>query len=234
MTSKNSSQHSSPAVNKKRSVLVVDSERLVRLALVKLIDSLPGYAVIGEADDMPEALVCLGKKNPDILITEIVLPGPSGLELLFEVQRRGLSKLKVVVLSQVSSADMITQALLAGAQSYVFKAGSLEDLQAGLDATAGSKRYLPPEIAHLISSLPENDYQLNSKKPNDPLCILSPREREIFHLLAKGLQNTAIAQKLYISPRTVETHRARVVKKLELSSNAELIRFAIKRGLSIV
>lgn len=219
---------------RKRTILLVDSEVLVRYALSQLINSFGNYEVVAEAENTDSALAALEEHRPDILLTEIALPGPSGLELLLEMQRRKMTGVKTLVLSQVTSANMVTQALLAGAQGYILKCGSPEELCEGLEVTLTNKRYLPPQIAHL-ASVPEGGYELGARsKPNDPLEPLSPREREIFHLLANGLQNTVIAQKLFISPRTVETHRARIVRKLGLNSNGELIRFAIKHGLTIV
>ena len=217
-----------------RRVLLVDAETLVRCAIAQVISSFGSYRIVGQADNMQDALQLVEKEMPQLLLTEIALPGPSGLELLLELRRRSLADLRPVVLSQVTSPDMVKQALLAGAQGYIFKSNSVEELRDALSQTLLNKRYVPPSLAHL-ANIPENAYELGKRpKINDPLEALSPREREIFHLLANGLQNTVIAQKLFISPRTVETHRARVVRKLGLNSNGELIRFAIKHGLTIV
>ncbi len=216
------------------SVTLVDPEHLVRLALGRVIESIGSFEVVAEASDLPEALATLESRPTDLLITEIALPGPSGLELLLELQRRKLLKVRPLVLSQVDSADMVRQALLAGAHGYILKNCSLDELEEGLHAALTNRRYLPSTIAHL-GDISENTFELGVRgRPDDPLASLSPREREIFHLLANGLQNTVIAKKLFISPRTVETHRARIVRKLELSSNGELIRFAIKHGLTVV
>lgn len=183
---------------------------------------------------MEEAVQLVEDHQPALVITEVALRGPSGLEFLLELQRRKLNRVKPMVLSQVEAPDMVKQAFLAGAQGYIFKSSDFENLTTALDTVAANRRYIPRELAHL-ADLPEAGYELGGKtRPNDPLSPLSAREREIFHLLANGLQNTVIAKKLFISPRTVETHRARVVRKLGLTSNGELIRFAVKHGLTIV
>ena len=109
---------------------------------------------------------------------------------------------------------MIKQALLSGAQGYILKSGEFEDLREALVATSGERVFVPPQTSSQ-TEIPLNYYDIaNAEEPNDPLSPLSPREREIFHLLAIGLQNSGIAKKLFISPRTVETHRARIIQKL--------------------
>lgn len=213
-------------------ILLVDPEVLVRYALGKLITTIPGCEIGGQVNDPEAAFRALrDDERIRLVVFEIALPGMSGIEFLRELQRRQLS-VKTLAVSHVSSPDMITQALLAGAQGYVLKSGVFEELVEAIETVrSGNKRYLPPAIAHLAEVAP-NSYGL-SPEPDDPLADLSSREREVFHLLANGLQNTEIAKKLFISPRTVETHRARVVRKLGLSTNGELIRFAIKHGLSL-
>lgn len=213
--------------------LVVDPDILVRNAIARMMGSFPNCCdAIAQADDAEQALHALNA-HPEIrLITlEIALPGMSGIEFLRELQRRKILA-KTLVISQLTSDDMVTQALLAGAQGYVLKNCPVEDLETAIDTVCrGNARYLPSSIQHL-AKVSENSYELTQQHPSDPLTPLSAREREIFHLLAIGLQNTAIAKKLFISPRTVETHRARIVRKLSLQTNGELIRFAIKHGLS--
>ena len=214
-------------------VLLIDPDELVRCAFKKLIESIDRFQVVAEGATHEDALQRLEQGGIDLLITEVALPKTSGVELLHEVTRRRFG-VRSILVSHLDSADIVTQALLAGAQGYILKSGSFEDFKNGLEtAFLSNKKYLPPSIAHLID-VPENGYELGAKgNATDPLSALSPREREIFHLLANGLQNTVIAKKLFISPRTVETHRARVVRKLGLQTNGELIRFAIKRGLTV-
>ncbi len=214
-------------------VLLVDPDALIRYSIGRLISSIESFEVIADVGTAEEAIALLEKGGIDLLVVEIALPKVTGLELLHELNRKKIPH-RTIVLSHVDSPEMITEALLAGAQGYVLKSGSYDDLVAGLtSAYFSNKRFLPTPIAHL-SDIPPNSHQLGgAESPNDPLSSLSPREREIFHLLAHGLQNTVIAKKLFISPRTVETHRARVVRKLGLQTNGELIRFAIKRGLTL-
>jgi DNA-binding NarL/FixJ family response regulator len=125
---------------------------------------------------------------------------------------------------------MVRLAMQAGALSFVSKSAEIDELLESLKSTASGQRYLPAALSNLYNV----ETEAVTEEARDPLALLSVRERQIFHLLADGLQNAVIAKQLFISPRTVETHRARVVRKLGLSSNAQLIRFAIRHGLSIV
>lgn len=215
-------------------ILMIDPEEIVRHAIGSLINSLPDFEVHTSVSTSEEGLKAIDKIDFDIVILEIALPQASGIDFLHELQRRKLL-VKTLVLSHLSSPELITQALLAGAQGFALKAGSFSDLCEGLQIIKHSnKRYLPPQVSEL-ARIGKNEFALSGKKAtSDPLSPLSKREREIFHLLATGLQNTAIAKKLFISPRTVETHRARIVRKLGLCTNGELIRFAIKNGLTVV
>ena len=221
-------------MDKQIRILLVDAEVLVRQALGVLIGSLDGYEVVGQAATSDEALAFVESNVPDIILLEVALEGPSGIELLLELNRRGV-KVKTVILSSLNSPDFVAHALLAGADSYILKSGTFDELKEGLSVAATSNRkYLPRAIASVIS-VPENYYSLDeeSRGELDPLKDLTSREREIFHLLANGTANSDIANILLISPRTVETHRRSIVTKLKLDTNAQLIRFAVKNGLTV-
>ncbi len=217
----------------KINILYVEPENLVRDAISQLIDSMEGFHVSERVGDAASALTCLRSAKLDLVVLDIALPRESGIDFLLELQRTRLA-IKSLVLSSVTSEDMITQALLAGAQGYAFKNGTVDEFRTALETVSRSnKKFLPTSVTHL-NNVSNNRFALGDAAiKNDPLAALSAREREIFHLLATGLQNTAIAKKLFISPRTVETHRARIVRKLGLSTNGELIRYAIKHGLSM-
>lgn len=211
------------------SVLLLDSQVLVRKAISRLINSLGNFRVEAEASSSSDAMIQLNQRSIDLLVLEIALEGPSGIEMLHALSRNG-KKVRSVVLSSLDAEHLVSLSLEAGATSFIPKSCSIEDLKSCLSATALGERYLPRHLEHLRKVTSSPSTQLSF----DPLAPLSTREREIFHLLADGMQNSSIAKKLFISPRTVETHRARVVRKLGLNSNAELIRFAIKWGLSVV
>ena len=221
--------------NKKNKVLLVDSSSLVRTALRMLVDTLEGYQVVGESSSLGDTVEKCAELKPDIVLFEICLNEASGIEMLHEMRRLKIETIPVV-LSSHSDVDIVAQSLLAGARGYVLKQSSVEELQEALDSvTQTNRRYVPKEIADCLNNNEILEKKsTDAKEYNDPLQGITKREREIFHLLASGLTNAAIAKRLFISPRTVETHRARIVRKLNLHSNGDLIRFAIRRGLSVL
>jgi two-component system, NarL family, response regulator NreC len=223
-------QHSN---GKEVSIALVDPETLTREGVSHIINGVSRFNIKLSLPDAESALEFLKDLSPDILITEIALPGRSGLDLLLELKRRKADKCRVIVLSRINIEAVIRQALALGATSYVLKSDSSENFICAIERTLRGESYVS-ESASPALGVSANPSVSPDKLVNDPLAALSPREREIFFLLAGGDHNTIIAKKLFISPRTVETHRSRVVKKLGLNSNAELIRFAIRHGLSVV
>lgn len=213
-------------------ILMVDPQTLVRSAFRSFFSTSTNFQIIAEAANVDEAIYILrNNQNIDIVITEAQLPGKSALELLYEMKRLNIN-ISTLMLCSECSPGFTKQAIVAGIKGIVLKQSSMDVLERGLTTIQNGDIYFCPEIQPIANSL-----ELQIKREvipieTDPLSPLSPREREIFHLLAGGMQNSAIAKQLYISPRTVETHRARVVRKLGLHSNAELIRYAIKNGLS--
>jgi len=216
-----------------QSVLIVDPERLTRAALQQLISTVGPYRVVAEADNAEEGLSRLSTVQPMLLILEIELPGKSGIEMLYEMKRKQVAQ-KTLVLTRLRSEKMMRFAFNGGALGYLFKTSEVNELRAALAAVSENRKYLPPDFGHLVEEFSKPLGHDLSLQKMDPLDALSSREREIFHLLADGQQNAGIAKKLFISPRTVETHRARIVRKLGIHSNAELIRYAIRHGLATI
>lgn len=216
-----------------QSVLIVDPEQLIRAALQQLISSVGPYRVVAEADNAEEGLTRLSSVQPMLLILEIELPGKSGIEMLYEMKRKQVTQ-KTLVLTRLRSEKMMRFAFNGGALGYLFKTSSVSEFGSALAAVSENRKYLPPDFGHLIEEFSKPLGHDVSPQRMDPLDALSCREREIFHLLADGQQNAGIAKKLFISPRTVETHRARIVRKLGIHSNAELIRYAIRHGLATI
>lgn len=215
----------------RKSILLVHAHTLFRSALAFRLNNIPAFWVTREASSYQEALLALKKELPHILLTDFLLPGRSGFDLIQEIQRLQLP-LKVLVLSCFDNSRTVELALSAGAQGYVLGTANFEEFLAAVDDVAAGKLYLPPQFEHLRQQFANPYQQKLILHKLDPLAPLSEREREIFYLLADGLPNAVIAKKLQISPRTVETHRARIVRKLGVHSNAELIKFAIRHSLS--
>lgn len=226
-----------PSVRNPAPLVLVESELLFSQSLKYLIEStMPGASSVIEASSVSEALRALATSPTALLLTEIDLGGPSGIELLLEIRRRQLPA-RCGVLTRERSVIALQRALGAGAQVLISKNAPTAELRAGLENLRAGRPYRSEELQGLLNEQLGNIGTESSDggyHAKDPLAPLSPREREIFHQLASGLQNSTIAKKLFISPRTVETHRARIVRKLNLSSNAELIRYAIRHNLTNV
>lgn len=215
------------------SIILLDSDILIRTAIKALITTIDGFEVIAETDNVDDALALTEELRPKIALIEIVLPAKSGLEYILEVKRRKLPT-AVAALSQLHHYDAVSNAMIAGAKAFIPKCGKPTELFAALKVMAETdETYLPIEYLKMTSTRKARAKQAHNPTAG-PLSCLSNREIEVFYLLAIGLQNTAIAKKLFISPRTVETHRARIVRKLGVTSYGELIRFAIKHGLTII
>jgi len=217
-------------------VVIADDHNLLRHAVRDIIETRPQYQIIGEASTAEEAIKLVEQERPDILILDIGLPQRSGIDVILEIRAKKIPT-KIVVLSMYDDEMTVRKAFSSGSDGYLLKHFSPEEFLMALKSVTEGKRFLPEQFSHLLTEVPSkpaNGKSSNGHNSTDPLEVLSPREREMFFLLVEGLPNRVIAKKLFISPRTVETHRARVIKKLQLSSNADLIRYAIKHGLVVV
>lgn len=212
-------------------ILLLDSDTLIRSAIKALISTTDDFQVVAETSCANLALALAEELRPTIALIEIDLPGTSGIEFILEMKRKDLGT-TVVVLSKLTSFDAISNAMIAGAKAYISKCGMPQDLFTALKVAAETNdSYLPKELTTRTSKK-RSQRNKAKRKALQRLNLLSNRELEVFYLLANGLQNAEIARKLFISPRTVESHRAQIVRKIEVSSNGELIRFAIKHGLT--
>lgn len=229
------SDSTSVVPSKTTAVFLCEPLALIRHAMRDLIERIPGCIISGEASSFEEAWERIEAAPPDIIMTELVLAGASGLEFVLRA-KKSLPKTKVVVLAVPAQESLLNHALRSGASAVISKAAPISEFSKTLERIISTDGAVTLDGMPLASRIVTSSIGSNSVEamPNDPLSALSPREREIFHFLASGLQNSTIAQKLFISPRTVETHRARIVRKLQINSNGELIRFAIRHGLSVV
>lgn len=213
------------------SVLVADDHTLVRHGIKTILDGADRYEVVGEARDADETMELLASLKPDILLLDIGLPSKSGIEVIYELREKQIP-ITIVVLTMHENEIMAKQALSAGAMAYILKDFTPEGLLQTIDKAVDGERVVPPQFQHIIEEIERKGPSISGNGSEaDPLSKLSRREREVFFLLADGMPNRTIAKKLFISPRTVETHRARVIKKLGFKSTADLIRYAIKNNL---
>jgi two-component system, NarL family, response regulator NreC len=208
-------------------ILLVDDHQVVREGLRAVLQAQSDFRLIGESEDGSDAIRKVQQLRPDVLVLDLVLRGVQGLEVLRQVHKES-PRTRVVVLSMHSDLAYVLEALHNGAAAYVLKsAPSSEVVQAIREAMAGN-RYLAPPLSE--DEIDAYERQLGGGKM-DLYETLTTREREVCQLAAQGFTNNEIADKLCIGRRTVETHRASMMHKLSLKNQAELVQFAMRRGL---
>lgn len=209
-----------------RRILIADDHVLVRSGIRLLVESLDDVEVVAEAGDGLEALEQVQACRPDILLLDISLPGLNGLALLDRM--RGLPDMpRVIMLSMHSGPEYVARALNAGAAGYLLKDAAFNELAEALLAVGEQRRYLsraldPEVIERFCDGL---------KGGEDELGVLTPRQRQILQLIAEGQGTRQIAERLHLSVKTVETHRAQLMERLGIRDVAGLVRFAIRTGL---
>ncbi len=208
-------------------IVICDDHEIVRRGLVALLHAEPGFLVVAEAGDGQDALALVEKHHPAVLVTDLVLPGLSGLELARIALQRSPGT-QVVLLSMHDDEGYVREALRIGVAGYVLKDSSVRDLVTAVKHAVEGKRFLSTPLAERIV---DQYARRATDDPGDIYDSLTQREREILHLAAEGRTAPQIAERLSISPRTVETHRANLMRKLGVSSQSELVRYAIKRGI---
>jgi DNA-binding NarL/FixJ family response regulator len=207
------------------SIVLGDDHRIVLRGLRALLDGQPGFSVVGEASDGLKVTSLVERLKPDVLVVDLMMPGLSGFDVARRVTKK-LPKTKVVILSMYSSEAHVVEALRSGASAYVLKDASAEDLVSAIREAAEGRRYLSAPFSNDL-------IETYLKRPGgvDSYDTLTPREREVLHLVAEGLTSGEIAGRLFISPRTAESHRANLMRKLGLRSRTDLVRFAFQRGI---
>jgi DNA-binding NarL/FixJ family response regulator len=201
-------------------ILLVDDHPILRFAVRELLGrTRPDLSIVGEVDTARDALPLLEAVRPDLVLMDILLPGPNGIVATREI-RRAHPQCRVLIYTTLTEPVYAIEALAAGAAGYVLKNQGIDVLTAAIDTIAAGKRYLAPRIEKAVRSA-ESDGQAVGG-----LASLSVREKEVFDLVVGGHTNRRVASLLFISERTVETHRARINRKLGVHSTAELVRFA--------
>jgi DNA-binding NarL/FixJ family response regulator len=207
-------------------VLVADDHALFRAGVRKLLQSFEGIEVVGEAADGHEALRLSATRRPDVLLMDIGMPGLNGVEAAARLTREA-PRPHVVILSMHTGEEHVLRAIRAGAAGYLLKDASPVELEAAVRAVARSEIYLSPAISRYVV----DDYVRRAGGEHSPLDRLTSRQREVLQLIAEGNTTKAIATKLGLSVKTVETHRAQLMERLEARDVAALVRLAIRVGL---
>jgi DNA-binding NarL/FixJ family response regulator len=201
-------------------VLVVDDHELLRAGLRSRLERESDIAVVGEADSAERAVIMARKLQPDVILLDFLLPRKSGVEAIPELLGAAPGA-RILMVSSQAAPSSVRRALSAGAAGYVPKRSSDRELVTAIRVVADGTGYVEPDLGA----------QLVVPKGSPALEPLSDRERDVVHLLALGYTNQEIAKKLFISVRTVDTHRAHIMRKLELETRAELVMFALANGL---
>ena len=215
-------------MTKKIRVVVVDDHTLMRQGLVGLLDESPDIVVIGQAGDAATALDVIEAAKPDVVLMDVGLPGVSGLELTARV-KRSVPDTQVLVVTMYEREDYLFEALRAGASGYVLKGADINDLLTAVRTVAQGETYLYQSLTGKLVA----DYlsRIDDGADRKGYEGLSEREREVLSLIAEGLTTAQIADKLFLSPHTVQTHRDHLMTKLNLHSRVALTKYAILKGL---
>lgn len=204
-------------------ILVADDHNLVRAGLTALIARLPDMEIVGEAADGRQALRMVRELMPDMVLMDIAMPGLNGLEAAERIH--GIQpQTKIIILSMHANEEYVAQALKAGASGYLLKDAATTELEMALKSVSMGQFYLSPAISRQVV-----DNYLHGGPTG--IDVLTPRQREILQLIAEGKSTRDIADTLHLSVKTVETHRAQLMERLDIHDVAGLIRYALKKGL---
>ena len=207
-------------------LMLADDHQIVRQGLRAILRAVPDFELAGEAADGLEVVRLAERLKPDVIVLDLMMPRLSGLEATRQLTRR-THRPKVVVLSMHSNEAYVLEALAAGALGYVVKDAGAEELVQAIRVVASGRRYLSRPLC-------AEDVEAYARRveggPPDPFLQLTAREREVLQLTAEGHSGSDIAERLFISPRTVETHRANLMRKLGVRNQKELVRYAVQRG----
>lgn len=207
-------------------ILLVDDHPMIRHGLKNLLSSVADFNIIGEASDGLEALREIDLKKPDILVIDLMMPNLNGLEVLAQV-RKFSPATRTIIFSMQSAGPYVMEALKAGAMGYIIKDTGAGEIVSAIQSVTQGNPYISDRVASLVNS----DTVRRQDTIPDMYETLTTREREVLQMTAEGKSSSEIGEALMISPRTVEIHRGKVMKKLGLRNQADLIRFAIKRGI---
>ena len=207
-------------------IVIAEDHTILREGLRSLLSSEPELRVVGEAKDGREAIQRVEQLEPDLILMDLSMPRMNGVEAIREIKSR-IPKTGVLALTVHKAEEFVLEVLQAGADGYVLKDASSEELLMAIRSVLGGQRYLSPAVSQLVIE----GYLAGRKTRESPWDTLTKREREILKLIAEGHKNKEIADYLCISVKTVEKHRANLMKKLDLHSAAALTAYAMERGL---
>jgi DNA-binding NarL/FixJ family response regulator len=211
------------------STLIADDHDLMRQGIRSLLESHPNIEVCAEAKDGFEAVERAVENRPDVVVLDVSMPRMNGLEAAREIRKR-LPETQILIFTVHDTDEMVREILDAGAHGYILKSDASSQLAAAVEAVSQRNLYFSSGVSNIVIDSLTTPYEWKDEE-NHSEIPLTPREIDIVSLLAQGKSNKEIATELFISVRTVETHRRTIHRKLELNSLAELVRYAIRHGL---
>ena len=208
-------------------VLLADDHSIVRRGLRSLLEE-AGHTVVAEAADGRAAVQLAEEHQPDLLVLDVAMPSLNGIEVAARTQKLARPP-GVIILSMHGDESYVSRALAAGARAYLLKSATDEDLLPAIRAVAAGKPFFSPAVAAVLV----DDYvrRLDARGSTDSFDLLTGREKEVLQLIAEGRSNTEAATQLGVEVSTVETHRASLMQKLSLHSTAEIVLYAVRKGL---
>lgn len=209
-------------------VLVVDDHAVVREGIRHVLSESTGFSVVGEAESGVQALESAQQLQPDVVLLDITMPAESGLDVAARL-RQLAPEIRILILSMHEQGEYVLEAVRAGAHGYVLKDTRPAELRDAVRAVHSGEEYFSSAVAGRLSAALRGELEIEKSKSK--LELLTPRERDVLLLVAEGRTSKEIGAQLEISPRTVETHRESIVRKLQIRSIAGLTRFAIESGL---
>jgi DNA-binding NarL/FixJ family response regulator len=207
-------------------LVLADDHLVVREGLRALLEAEPDFEVVGQTGNGSEVAALVDDVQPDVLVLDLMMPGIGGLDVIREITHRRPGT-RIVVLSMHANEAYVLEALSHGAGAYVLKQSEAGELVRALREVAAGRRYLSPPLSDRALEA----YLRQSESGVPERATLTPREREVLQLVAEGHTSPEIAERLFISPRTVETHRSNLMRKLGLRTPADVVRYAVRHGV---
>ncbi|MFO7964357.1 MAG: response regulator transcription factor [Desulfobacterales bacterium] len=215
-------------MNKAKKVVIVEDHAIIRDGLRSLLEKFKNVEVVGEAEDGLKAIRCIKEKKPDLIILDINMPKMDGLAVIHEI-KTVLPQIKIIVLTMFKEEEYIIETFKSGVEGYCLKSSSFEELKMAIEAIFSGKQFISPEISDkVMEGFIESQKKIKQKSAWESL---TQREKEVLKLVGEGYKNKEIADYLCISVKTVEKHRANIMKKLDMHTASSLAAYAVDKGL---